>query len=100
MVYPGTKDYDWAKSEGLLTIDDYSGYITSDGNHNSVLRMPDMTSDEIREWCNYARRKYYLRPRYLIYKMIQQIKHPYELRRNFKAARRFIKFLVPRKSKC
>ncbi|MBI1810907.1 MAG: radical SAM protein, partial [Nitrospirae bacterium] len=41
MVYPGTKDYEWAKSEGLLTIKDFSDYVTEDGCHNSVLRMPD-----------------------------------------------------------
>lgn len=95
MVYPGTKDYDWIKKEGLMNIDDYSDYVTEDGNHNGVSRMPDMTSDEIREWCNYARRKYYLRPKYLAYKLAQQIRHPSEIRRTFKSAKRFIKFLVP-----
>lgn len=96
MVYPGTKDYEWAKSEGLLTIKGFSDYVTQDGCHNSVLRMPDMNSDEIRQWCDYARRKYYLRPRYLAYKFLQQIKRPSELRRTFKAAKRFIRFLVPK----
>lgn len=97
MVYPGTEDYEWAKKEGLLTIKDYSEYVTEDGNHNSVLRMPDMTSDEIRKWCDYARRKYYLRPRYILYKLIQQVRRPSEIRRTFKATKRFVKFLVPTK---
>lgn len=95
MTYPGTKDYEWAKSEGLLTIKDYSNYVTDDGNHNGVLRMPDMTSDEIRKWCDHARRRYYLRPKYIIYKLVQQIQHPSELRRTFKATKRFIRFLAP-----
>ncbi len=95
MVYPGTKDYEWAKKEGLLTIRDYSDYVTEDGNHNSVLRMPDMDSDEIRKWCDYARRKYYLRPKYVAYKLAQQFKHPSEIRRTFKAAKRFVRFLLP-----
>ncbi len=95
MAYPGTEDYEWAKKEGLLTIKDYSDYVTEDGNHNSVLRMPDMTSDEIREWCNDARRRYYLRPKYILYKLVQQVTHPSEIRRTFKAAKRFIKFLKP-----
>jgi radical SAM superfamily enzyme YgiQ (UPF0313 family) len=93
MVYPGTQDFDWARRENLLTIRDYSDYVTPEGFHNSVLRMPDMTSQEIREWCDYARRKYYLRPKYLLYKMLQQIKTPAEMRRTFKAAKRFIRFL-------
>jgi hypothetical protein len=95
MVYPGTKDYEWAERTGLLTIKNYADYVTDDGNHNGVARMPDMTSDEIREWCNYARRRYYLRPRYLAYKFAQQLRHPSEIRRTFKSAKRFVQFLVP-----
>jgi radical SAM superfamily enzyme YgiQ (UPF0313 family) len=95
MVYPGTEDYEWAKKEELLSIKDYSEYLTEDGNHNSVLRMPNMTSDEIREWCDYARRQYYLRPQYIAYKLYQQLKHPSEIRRTYKAAKRFVRFLIP-----
>lgn len=96
MVYPGTKDYEWAKEKCLLTSRDFSDYNTSDGCHNSVLRMPEMTSDEIRQWCDYARRKYYLRPRYIAYKLMQQVKSPSEIRRTFKATKRFVRFLIPR----
>ncbi len=95
MVYPGTEDYEWAKKEELLSIKDYSEYLTEDGNHNSVLRMPDMTSDEIRESCDYARRRYYLRPQYIAYKLYQQLRHPSEIRRTYKAAKRFVRFLMP-----
>jgi radical SAM superfamily enzyme YgiQ (UPF0313 family) len=94
MVYPGTKDYDWARSEELLTIKNYSQYVTEDGNHNSVLKMPDMSSEEIKQWCDYARRRYYLRPGYMFYKLKQQVCHPSEIRRTFKTAKRFVKFLV------
>ncbi len=97
MVYPGTKDYEWAAREGLLTAEDYSNYITEDGCHNSVLKMPDMTSEEITKWCDYARRSYYLRPKYILYKLIQQVRHPHEIRRTFKATKRFVKFLSPRR---
>lgn len=96
MVYPGTKDYEWAKSEGLHTAKDFSDYVAEDGCHNSVLRMPDMNSDEITKWCDYARRRYYLRPRYIAYKLFQQLRHPSEIKRTFKAAKRFIRFLAPR----
>lgn len=95
MVYPGTEDYEWAKREGLLTIKDYSEYVTEAGNHNSVLKMPDMNSEEIRQWCDYARRQYYLRPKYIAYKLAQQFRRPSEIRRTFKAAKRFVRFLVP-----
>ena len=100
MVYPGTIDYEWAKQKGLITINDYSDYVTKDGNHNGVVRMPDMSSDEIRQWCNSARRRYYLRPKYILYKLAQQVRNPSEIRRTFKAAKRFIKFLMPENRPC
>lgn len=94
MAYPGTKDYDWAKKEGLLTIKNYSDYVTEDGCHNSVLKMPEMNSDEIRQWCDFARRKYYLRLKYLLYKLLLLMKQPGEIRRTLKAAKRFVRFLM------
>jgi len=95
IVYPGTADYEWARQKDLMSTKDYSDYLTEDGCHNSVVRMPDMTSDEIRQWCDYARRKYYLRLSYIIYKILQQIRNPSEIRRTVKAAKRFVKFLQP-----
>lgn len=98
MVYPGTADYEWARESGLMTAKSYSDYVTEDGNHNSVMKMPDMSSDEITQWCDHARRCYYLRPRYMLYKLIQQIARPSEFRRTFRATKRFIKFLSPTRS--
>lgn len=95
MAYPGTAAYERAKRDGLLSINDYRDYLTADGCHNSVLRTRDMTCDEIRRWCDYARRKYYLRPRYIYYKLLQQVRRPSEIRRTFKSAKRFVRFLVP-----
>jgi len=95
IVYPGTEDYEWAKSEKLLTVSDYSAYVTESGMHNAVLKMPDMTAHEILDWCDYARRRYYLRLSYIIYKLLQQIRNPSEIRRTVKAAKRFVKFLLP-----
>jgi radical SAM superfamily enzyme YgiQ (UPF0313 family) len=93
MAYPGTRDYDRLKQDHLLTVTGYADYVTHDGNHNSVVRMPDMSSEEIRQWCDYARKKYYMRPQYLWRKAIQQIRRPSEFRRTVKAAKRFIHFL-------
>lgn len=95
MPFPGAPDYEWAKGNNLLTINDYPDFVTEDGLHNSVVRMPDMTSEEIFEWCDYARRRYYLRPRYILYKLMMVLKNPSEWRRTYKAAKRFIRFLWP-----
>jgi radical SAM superfamily enzyme YgiQ (UPF0313 family) len=98
MVYPGTADYEWAKKENLLTVKDYSDYVTRDGCHNSTIKMYDMSAEEIRKWCDNARIKYYLRPKYILYKLAQQVRKPSEIRRTFKATKRFIKFLIPERS--
>lgn len=93
IVYPGTPDYEWAKANHLLTVTSYDQWVTTEGLHNSVVRMPDMDSREIVEWCDYARRRYYVRPRYLAYKAWQTLTRPSELVRNVKAAKRFWRFL-------
>jgi coproporphyrinogen III oxidase-like Fe-S oxidoreductase len=94
IVYPGTPDYYWAIENKLIEVNDYSQWVTEEGLHNSVIRMPDMTCREIVDWCDYARRRYYLRPRYLFYKLAQTIFKPSELARNLKAAKRFVRFLT------
>ncbi len=99
IVYPGTRDFDWATKEKLISFKSYADYLTPDGNHNSVVRMPQMSSDEIRQWCDYARNKYYLRPRYIFYKFFQQIGNPADIRRTVKASKRFLRFLFSKPEK-
>jgi len=93
IVYPGTPDYIWARDNNLMTVDTYDQWVTEEGYHNSVVRMPDMSGEEIVDWCDYARKKYYTRPRYLLYKLFQSIFKPSELVRNLKAGLRFQSFL-------
>lgn len=93
MAYPGTKDYEWAKSKGFLTINKYSDYLTEEGLHNSCLKMQDMSSKELVEWCNNARKVYYLRPKYIMYKIFLMLKRPSEIRRTYMTFKRFRRFL-------
>jgi radical SAM superfamily enzyme YgiQ (UPF0313 family) len=93
IVYPGTPAYEWACDEGLLRTENYRDWLTEEGNHNAVLDMPDMDRAEILEWCDQARKEYYLSPRYLSYKLLQQIRHPSEITRTFKAFWTFRKTL-------
>lgn len=90
--YPGTKAYDWAKSNGYLTSN-YADYCKSDGSHNTVLNLPDLTTQEMVEFCNYARKRYYLRPRYILYRIWQGIKSFDDLKRSLKAFGTLKKYL-------
>lgn len=94
MIYPGTEAYNWYKERNLIPTKDYSKWLTVDGLHNCVIRTEDLSSRELVEFCDQARREFYLRPNYLFYKLWQVLKQPREIRRNFKAAKTFFKYLL------
>lgn len=97
MVYPGTEAYEWAKTNGYLLTEDYSKWLTDEGLHNCVISTPDLSADDLVVFCNYARRKYYLSPRYLLYKFSQMIKNPEEIKKTLKAAKTFSKYLFKKR---
>lgn len=94
MVYPGTEAYDWYRQRGLISTDDFSKWLTPSGLHNTVVRSEDVTAEELVRFCDHARREFYLRPGYLLYKLGQTLTNPPEMRRNLKSAKTFIKYLV------
>jgi len=94
MVYPGTAAYAWYKERGLITTDDFSKWITPAGLHNTVVRTEALTSEDLVRFCDHARRAFYLRPGYILYKLKQTLTDPEERRRNFKSARTFLKYLI------
>ncbi len=94
MVYPGTEAYDWARENGYLVSTDFKDWITDTGMHNCVVRTPGLSERDLVEYCDYMRRKFYLRPSYILYKLKQAILHPSEGKRTFIAAKRFAKHLI------
>lgn len=94
MVYPGTEAYEWAKRNGYLTTQDFRGWLTEDGLHKSVVSKPGLTSQDLVEWCDQARREFYLRPGYIWAKVRQVITQPREARRIFKSFCIFVKYLI------
>ena len=94
MVYPGTEAYKWYKDKGLIRTTDFSKWITPEGLHNTVISTEALSSEELVRFCDDARRQFYLRPAYILYKLRQMVTHPSEIRRTFKAARTFIKYLI------
>jgi hypothetical protein len=93
MVYPGTEAYDWASQNGRLTTTRFGDWLTSDGLHRSIVSHPDLSPEDIVEWCDDARRSFYLRPKYIWNKLTEMVFHPGESYRIIKAARNLIHYL-------
>ena len=94
MVYPGTEAYNWAKEQGYLTTQDYSCWVTDEGLHNCVMNTPQVSSQELVEFCDYARKTFYLRPEYILSKSLQMLFQPYEAKRLFRSLKTFKKYLI------
>ncbi|MGA1823528.1 MAG: B12-binding domain-containing radical SAM protein [bacterium] len=94
MVYPGTEAYEWARENGYLLTEDFREWLTDEGLHNCVVSTPALSAQDLVEFCDYARRKYYLSPRYLTYKLIQSLKAPEEMKKTVKSAKTFFKYLL------
>lgn len=95
MVYPGTRAYDRALKEGALTSRDWSDWLTQDGMHNTTIDRKDLPAADLVTWCAYARRRFYLRPRYIARKCWQGIRDHHEMRRNLRSARNLARHLIP-----
>jgi len=96
IVYPGTEAYEWVEEKGYLLTEDYSKWLTSEGMHNTVISLPEVSNKELVEFCNKARREFYLRPSYIFYKLKQTILHSEEAKRTFKSLPKFFKYLLLR----
>ncbi len=82
--YPGTEAYEWAKKNGYIS-GRYEDYLQEDGTLNCVLNTPELSAEELVGFCSYARRKYYLRPWYLMHRLWRGLRDPEDLKRSWKA---------------
>lgn len=94
--YPGTEAYEWARSNGYIELD-YTKYCLPDGTHNTVLSLPHLTADEMVDFCNMARKKYYLRPRYILHRLRVGLTDFSDLKRSLKAFGKLKRFLFSKK---
>lgn len=94
MIYPGTEAYNWYKEKDLISSADFSQWLTPAGLHNTVIRGEHLSSLELVRFCDQARKSFYLRPGYLLYKIKQMLTDPQEIRGNLKSAKTFIKYLL------
>ena len=93
MLYPGTEAYDWAKKNNYIKAQSYDQWIRPDGMHNCVLSTPEVSSQELVEFCNYARREFYLRPSYMMMKAVQCLTNWGDFKRTLKTFGTFRKYL-------
>jgi len=93
MVYPGTSAYAWAETKGYLVTDRFRDWLTVDGMHRCVLSTPIFKGPELTDLCDYARRRFYLRPRYVLHRILDMGKNPLEITRTMRAATTLLKHL-------
>ena len=92
LPFPGTEAYCWAKENGYLK-GGFADYLKEDGTINCVLELPGLSSEELVKFCDDARKKYYLRPRYIAHRLWRGLHSPEDLKRSLKAFGRLKGFL-------
>jgi radical SAM superfamily enzyme YgiQ (UPF0313 family) len=93
MVYPGTEAYEWATRNGCLTTTDFQEWLTPTGLHRCIVSRPGLSASDLTNWCDQARRSFYLQPRYIGSKILEMLFQPDERYRILRAARIFIRYL-------
>lgn len=82
--YPGTEAYDWAKENGYIS-GNYDEYVHEDGSVSCVLNLTNISANELVEFCSIARKKYYLRPKYIAHRLRMGLRDIEDLKRSWKA---------------
>jgi len=96
MAYPGTVAYKEALESGALSSKDYSQWLDKDGYHRTTIHRPELSSQDLVDFCDMARRKFYLRPKYLIQQSVIAIFNRAERKRIFRGFKTFYKHLFRR----
>jgi anaerobic magnesium-protoporphyrin IX monomethyl ester cyclase len=73
--YPGTPMYAWAKKNGYLMDEDWDTFHGSKAH----IRLPTIAPEEIEQFQQYAFKKFYVRPRYLLGRIIKIRMHDIKL---------------------
>ena len=94
MVYPGTETYNWAKKKGYLKAKKFKDWLNKDGTHRTLLSRPGLSSEELNEMTDKARKKFYTRPKYILSKGVQAIREPKEIPRLAKGSLTLIRYLI------
>ncbi len=93
MVYPGTDDYEYFGEKGWMVTGDFRKWITEEGLHSSVVSNPELGYEYLVDFCDRARREFYLRPWYIMSKVVQVFTHPAEAKRLLKGGRSLLRYI-------
>ena len=66
-VYPGTEMYNWANEKGYILTKDWNKYNMSE----VVMELPTIKPKELKEYYSLAHRKFYLRPKIIIRRLLR-----------------------------
>jgi len=94
MVYPGTTLYRLMVKNGHINTKNFRDWLTPGGLHNCVISNSILNGSDLLKFCDEARRHYYLRPMYIIRKIIQSYINYQEAVRNVKAGGNLLKHLL------
>ncbi len=99
MAYPGTSAYEEAKKGGNLMSDDYDKWLDSEGNHNTTVRCDNLTPQDLVDFCDKARREFYLRPSYMLKQAVLALTDKYERYRVMRGFGTLVKHLFRKHGK-
>jgi radical SAM superfamily enzyme YgiQ (UPF0313 family) len=99
MAYPGTVAYKEAVESGALANNDYNQWLDKDGYHRTTISRPGLSSQELVDFCDRARREFYLRPKYLFQQSMTAIFNKAERKRLLRGFGTFYKHLFRKHGK-
>jgi radical SAM superfamily enzyme YgiQ (UPF0313 family) len=99
MAYPGTQAFDQLKSAGKLTTTDYRDWLDPQGFHNTTVICDNLSSQDLVDFCDRARRQFYLRPGYMVKQAIMALANPKERYRVARGFSTLVKHLFRRHGK-
>lgn len=92
LPFPGTDEWRWYTEAGYIK-GGYADYVKEDGTINSLVELPEISSEEMVEFCDAARKKYYWRPKYIAHRLRVGLTDLEDLKRSIKAFGRIKDFL-------
>ena len=94
MVYPGTGSFEWAEDNNLLEHKDWTKWNTSEGFHNTPLKINGLSSADLLNLADKARKEFYTNPKYIFKMFFQSLSSFREFQRMIIASKSFFPLLI------